>query len=74
MKDWRSQAHVKWDCKYHVVFLPKYRQRKVFGSVRREIGTILRELCRQKGVEVLPGNALPDHLHMLLSVPPSSLA
>ena len=70
MKDWRSQAHVKWDCKYHVVFLPKYRQRKVFGSVRREIGTILRELCRQKGVEVLQGNALPDHLHMLLSVPP----
>src|ERR1700727_1568358 len=70
MKDWRSQAHVKWDCKYHVVLLPKYRQRKVFGSVRREIGTILRELCRQKGVEVLQGNALPDHLHMLLSVPP----
>ena len=70
MKDWRSQAHVKWECKYHVVFLPKYRQRKVFGSVRREIGAILRQLCRQKGVEVLQGNALPDHLHMLLSVPP----
>ena len=70
MKDWRSQAHVKWECKYHVVFLPKYRQRKLFGSVRREIGTILRQLCRQKGVEVLQGNALPDHVHMLLSVPP----
>ena len=69
MKDWRSQAHVKWECKYHVVFLPKYRQRKVFGSERREIGAILRQLCRQKGVEVLQGNALPDHLHMLLSVP-----
>jgi putative transposase len=61
---------VKWECKYHVVFLPKYRQRKVFGSVRREIGAILRPLCRQKGVEVLQGNALPVHLHMLLSVPP----
>ena len=70
MKDWRSQAHVKWECKYHVVILPKYRQRKVFGSVRREIGAILRQLCRQKGIEVLQGNALPDHLHMLLSVPP----
>ena len=70
MKDWRSQTHVKWECKYHVVFLTKYRQRKVFGSVRREIGAILRQLCRQKGVEVLQGNALPDHLHMLLSVPP----
>ena len=70
MKDWRSQAHVRWECKYHVVILPKYRQRKLFGSVRREIGTILRQLCRQKGIEVLQGNALPDHVHMLLSVPP----
>ena len=70
MKDWRSQAHVKWECKYHVVILPKYRQKKLFGSVRREIGGILRQLCRQKGIEMLQGNALPDHIHMLLSVPP----
>lgn len=70
MKDWRSQAHVKWDCKYHVVILPKYRQRKFFGSARKQIGQILRQLCRQKGIELLKGNAMPDHIHMLLSVPP----
>ena len=70
MKDWRSQSHVRWDCKYHLVILPKYRQRKFFGSARRQIGGILRQLCRQKGIELLEGNALPDHLHLLLSVPP----
>jgi putative transposase len=64
------QSHVRWDCKYHVVVLPKYRQRKFFGSARREIGGILRQLCRQKGIELLEGNALPDHIHLLLSVPP----
>ena len=70
MRDWRSQSHVRWDCKYHVVILPKYRQRKLFGSARREIGGIFRQLCRQKGIELLEGNALPDHIHLLLSVPP----
>ena len=70
MKDWRSQAHVKWDCKYHVVILPKYRRRKFFGNARREVGEILRDLCRQKGVELLEGNAMPDHIHMLLMIPP----
>ena len=70
MKDWRSQSHVKWDCKYHVVILPKYRQRKFLGSARKQIGQILRQLCRQKGIELLKGNAMPDHIHMLLSVPP----
>jgi putative transposase len=70
MKDWRSQAHVKWECKYHVVLVPKYRSRKVFERVRRRIGEILRELCRQKGLDLLEGKAMPDHVHMLLSVPP----
>ena len=70
MKDWRSQAHVKWICKYHVVIVPKYRSRKVFGRFGKEIGGILRQLCRQKGVELLEGNAASDHIHMLLSVPP----
>jgi putative transposase len=70
MKDWQSQAHVKWECKYHVVLVPKYRSRKVFESVRRQIGEILRELCRQKGLDLLEGKAMPDHVHMLLSVPP----
>jgi REP-associated tyrosine transposase len=53
-----------------VVILPKYRQRKLFGTVRRKIGGILRQLCRQKGIEMLQGNALPNHIHMLLTVPP----
>ena len=70
MKDWKSQAHVKWDCKFHVVILPKYRKKVVYGELRRRIGEILRELCRHKGVDLEEGNALPDHIHMLLSVPP----
>lgn len=70
MKDWRSQAHVKWDCKYHVVIVPKYRRRKFYGSLRPEAGRILRQLCRQQGIELLEGKARPDHLHLLLSVPP----
>ena len=70
MKEWQSQAHVKWDCKYHVVILPKYRQKVLFGELRRRIGEILRELCRQKEVELVEGKAMPDHIHMLLSVPP----
>ena len=70
MKDWRSQSHVKWECKYHVVIVPKYRQRRLFGSRREKVGEILRQLCRQKEIELLEGHALPDHVHMLLSVPP----
>ena len=70
MKDWRSQSHVKWDCKYHVVIVPKYRRKKFFGSLRSEIGKILRQLCRQKEIELVEGHAMPDHVHLLLSVPP----
>jgi putative transposase len=70
MKDWRSQSHVRWDCKYHVVIVPKYRRRKFCGSLRGEIGKIPRDLCRQQEVGLVKGNALPDHVHLLLSVPP----
>lgn len=70
MKDWQSQAHVKWDCKYHVVIVPKYRQRVFFGKRRSKVGRILRDLCRQKGIVLVKGNAQPDHIHMLLSIPP----
>ena len=70
MKDWQSQAHVKWECKYHVVILPKYRKKALYGRLRQEIGKILRDLCRQKEIELLEGKAMPDHVHMLLSVPP----
>ncbi len=70
MKDWQSQAHVKWECKYHVVILPKYRRKVLYGRVRRGVGRILRDLCRQKGIELVEGQAMADHIHMLLSVPP----
>ena len=70
MKDWRSQAHVKWDCKYHVVILPKYRQKVLYGRLRRGIGKILRELCRQREIEMVEGNAVADHIHMVLGIPP----
>ena len=70
MKDWQSQAHVKWECKYHVVIIPKYRQKVLYGKIRRRVGEILRELCLQREIELLEGKAMPDHVHMLLSVPP----
>ena len=70
MKDWRSMAHVTWDCKYHVVIVPKYRRKVFYGKQRRRIGEILRELCGQKDIELVEGKAMPDHIHMLLSVPP----
>ena len=70
MHDWQSQSHVKWDCKFHVVFIPKYRQKVFFGKMRRKIGQILRQLCQQRGVELLEGHAMSDHIHLCLSVPP----
>jgi putative transposase len=60
----------KWNCKYHVVFSPKYRRREIHGKFKVEIGKILRELCKWKGVEIIEANACIDHIHMLLSIPP----
>jgi putative transposase len=70
MKDWRSLAHTKWECKYHIVIVPKYRMKILYGNVRKRVGQILRELCRYKGIEILEGHAMPDHIHMCLSVSP----
>ena len=70
MRDWQGQSHVKWYCKYHVVFVPKYRRRSIYGSLRRQIGGILRELCQQHGVEIVEGHAMPDPIHLCLSIPP----
>ena len=70
MRDWQGQSHVKWSCKYHVVFVPKYRRRSIYGSLRRQIGGMLRELCQQQGVEIVEGHAMPDHIHLCLSIPP----
>ena len=70
MKDSNSLAHTKWNCKYHVVFAPKYRRQAIYGELRAEIGQILRKLCEQKGIEIIEANACPDHIHMLISIPP----
>ena len=70
MRDWQSQSHVKWYCKYHVVFVPKYRRRAIYGNLRKKIGGILRDLCQQQGIEIVEGHAMADHIHLCLSVPP----
>ena len=70
MHDWESMSHVRWECKYHVVFIPKYRHKVFYGKARNRIGPILRDLCRQKGMELIEGKAVADHIHMCVSVPP----
>ncbi len=70
MKDWQSMAHVKWECKYHIVFIPKYRKKVLYGKLRRRVGEIFQQLCRHKGIELLEGHAMPDHVHMCLGIPP----
>jgi putative transposase len=70
MKDWQSLAHTKWECKYHIVIVPKYRIKILYGKVRKRVGQILRELCRYKDIEMIEGHAMPDHIHMCISVPP----
>jgi len=70
MHEWQSLSHVKWECKYHVVFIPKYRKKVFYGRMRRKIGQILRELCKYKGVDLLEGHAMSDHIHLCLSIPP----
>jgi putative transposase len=70
MHEWQSQSHVRWDCKYHVVIVPKYRRKVLFGKRRRQIGTILRDLCEQKRIGLIEGHAMADHVHMFVSIPP----
>jgi len=70
MHDWNSLSHVRWECKYHVVIVPKYRRKMIYGKLRSKLGSVLRDLCKQKGVDVIEGHAMPDHIHMCLSVPP----
>ncbi len=70
MHDWQSLSHVRWDCKYHIMIIPKFRRRVIYGKVRKRIGEIIRDLCRQKRIELLEGHLMPDHIHMCLSVPP----
>ena len=70
MDDINSLSHTTWRCKYHVVFAPKFRRQIIYGKLKQDIGKILRDLCARKDVEIIEANACPDHIHMLLSIPP----
>ena len=65
-----SLSHTTYECKYHVVFAPKFRRQEIYGNLKMEIGAILRELCRRKGVEIIAAEACPDHIHMYISITP----
>ncbi len=69
--DINSLSHSKWRCKYHIVFAPKYRRREIYGDIRKDIGVILRKLSEQKNVEIIEAELCPDHVHMLVSIPPN---
>ena len=68
--DIQSLAHSKWRCKYHIVFAPKYRRQIIYGKIKADVGKILRELSERKGVEILEAECCPDHIHMLVAIPP----
>ena len=68
--DVSSLAHTKWECKYHIVFAPKYRRQVIYGKIKQDIGQMLRKLCEYKGVEIIEAEACKDHIYMLISVPP----
>ena len=65
-----SLAHTKWECKYHIVFAPKYRRQVIYKQIRADVGMILGTLCKRKGIEIIEAEACPDHIHMLVRIPP----
>jgi len=70
MKNLNTQSHVVWDCVYHIVIVPKYRKKMLFGAIKKELREILYELSKQKGIEIIEGHICPDHVHMVISIPP----
>lgn len=70
MRDYQSLAHTTWDCKYHVVFIPKRRKKVIFGVIRKHLGKVFRELAEQKECQIVEGHLMPDHVHMCISIPP----
>jgi putative transposase len=70
MRDYQSLTHTTWDCKYHVVFIPKRRKKAIFGAIRKHLGKVLHELAAQKGCQIVEGHLQPDHVHMCISIPP----
>ena len=69
--DTYSLSHTSWKCQYHIVFAPKYRRKVIYGKLKKDIGAILRELCDRKHVNIIEANAMPDHIHMLVEIPPN---
>ena len=70
IQEYEKLNHTVYDCKYHLVFIPKYRKRSLYGALRKVIGSVLRKLAESKGCKVLEGHVMPDHIHMLLTIPP----
>ena len=70
MREYESLSHTKWDCKYHVVFIPKRRKKVIFGGIRKYLGKVLHELAVQKGCQIVEGHLMSDHIHMCISIPP----
>ncbi len=68
--DAQMLEHTLWECKYHIVFIPKYRKKSLFGQIRKDLGRIMKELARQKRCEIIEGKVMPDHIHILISIPP----
>ena len=68
-----SLAHTKWVCKYHIVFTPKYRRKIIYKELRKDIQQIIKDLCKWKGVEIIEGHMMPDHVHILVSIPPAQI-
>ena len=68
--DVNSLAHSKWRSQYHIVFAPKYRRQEIYGQIKADVGKILRRLCEMKGIEIIEAELCPDHVHMLVSIPP----
>ena len=70
MHEWQSLSHVRWECKYHIVIIPKYRKRVLDGKLKKHVGEVIREVCWQRGIELVEGHLMPDHIHMCVSIPP----
>ena len=68
--DKNSLAHTRWECKYHIIFAPKYRRKIIYGKIKTDIGKILRDLCSRKGIEIIAAEACTDHIHMFVKIPP----
>ena len=67
--DKNSLAHTRWECKYHIVFAPKYRRKRIYNKIKADVAHILRELCKRKGIEIIEAEACPDHIHMFVRIP-----